>query len=707
LELDHSSLDQPPLLKVFEGILASQSFDLVESFASEDLWKSLLPQEKELLSQLFLIHGERLQSEHDGAIKALRSFRSACSLTPNKARVWFRLGSQLALCDSVNELIESKEALERSLSLDDGFFDAWYTLANVFVRLALKQNNEQFLLEAHSAFERGSRQFEKNTTTTDVGCPPAFYWHWGLSWFLYGRCTGEPSELQHALTLYKKAYALGISSAEFFNDYGNATIEFAILTGQPSLFEQSLSLYEMAVSLSTTTSPEREVHLFNLGCCYQHRYEQFFEQEYFDKAFALYEEAAALRSSFSSVWFKWGQLIFAAARYLHDSELLDEAIEKFQKAHSLGNEHPVLLALWAEAEAFLGSLYDRADSLATALHRAETALNITEQYVECWHALVTCLFELGRYFSDSKYFEKAKGIVERGLAIHPKSALLWRMLGIIKGALGEGQQSPQLLQEALLCFHLSSNSWLQKHPGFWSDWGVVLINLAEILQDERIAHEAIEKFEKAVELVEDPDPQWFFNCGWAFGIIGECTEKEEWFERSAQCFDFAYREEPEFHHAKLHAGLSLFHLSLLTGHKETYLMAAQRVEEYLELEYEDDSAWEDMASIYLHLIEMDPNPTYIAKTVHALNQTLALGNQRALYYFACLHALIGAYSDAMEDLQLAVEAGVIPIPEEIESESWFAILKDHPTFQEFLLVLKQLFRANAIGEQALENINPV
>lgn len=702
MELEHSSLDQPPLLKVFEGILASQSFDLVDSFASEDLWKSLLPQEKEVLSQLFVIQGERLQSEVDGAVKAMRSFRSACSLTPNKAHVWFRLGSQLALCDTVNELIEAQNALERSLSLDNGFFDAWYTLANVFVRLALKQGNEEFLARAHTAFERGSCQFEKNTLTTDVGCPSAFYWHWGLSWFLYGRTSGEPCELQHALTLYKKAYGLGQESAEFFNDYGNATIEFAILTGQSSLFEQALTLYEMAVSLSTQESHERHVHLFNLACCYQHRYEQLFEQDLFDKAYALYAESAQLKNSFSSVWFKWGQMIFAAARYTHDSELLDEAIEKFQKAASLGNEHPVLTALWAEAEAYLGSLYERADTLATALHRAETALKSSEQYIECWHAVVTCLFELGRYFSDPQYFEKAKTFVEKALGIHSKSALLWRMLGIIKGALGEGQQSTQLLQEALLCFHLSSNSWLQKHPGFWSDWGVVLINLAEILQDERIAQDAIEKFEKAIGMVEEPDPQWFFNCGWAFGIIGESTEKEEWFERAAQCFDIAFREEPEFHLAKLHAGLSLFHLGLFNDNKELYLKAASYIEEYVDVEYEDESAWEDLASIYLHLIEIDPRPEYRAKISYALEQTVALGNHRAYYFFACFNAIIGAYAEAMEDLQLAVEMGAIPTPEEIESDSWFNGMKQLPVFQEFLKALKELFRAHAIGEQARE-----
>ncbi len=703
--MDYSQTEQPPLMKVFEGILASQSFELVESFNSEDVWESLLPQEKELLAQLFSIHAERLHVAKESHQKILKALQSACALTPHKARVWFKLGSHLALSDTVDSLNLAKEALERSLQLDDGFFDAWYTLANIFVRLTLKTEEEKFLLSAHKVFERGSCQFEKNTTTTEVGCPAPFYWHWGLSWFLFGRASGEPCDIQHALILYKKALSSGLQRPDFLNDYANSLIEFAVLTGQTSLVDQAIHLYEDAIlyhDQHVIPQKEQAVHYFNLACCYQQKFESSYGEDLFERSSSLYKEASDRNPEMAVIWFKWGQLLYSAAKHWQDLDIIEEAIQKFEIASRLGHDTPVLNALWSESEVYIAASLERADLLSTALYRAQKALEVGEEFVECWHSVAFGLFEVGRYFMDPSFFDQSRLLLEKALVKHPKSASLWHLYGVLKGVIGELTQSSKLLHESILCFHIVSQSQVSQNPGFWSDWGVVLLNLAEVLQDERLAHESIEKFEKAIESVEVPDPQWFFSCGWAFDLLGEFLDQAEFYERAVRCFDLAYDEDQEFITARLQAGVSLLHLGELTGQSEPFKQAVNRFEQYLEAEYEDDLAWEDLSLCFLHLYALEPSTLHYVKAEEALNQLLALGNSRGHYYLACLNAMSGALVEAIDDLGNAFSEGAIPTPHELENEIWLSDLQSNSLFKELLDAIKCVHRAYAIGELAQE-----
>ena len=52
-------MSEQNLLKMFQGILSSQSFELLSEFSNETLWSTLKQEEKEALAQLFLIYGEK------------------------------------------------------------------------------------------------------------------------------------------------------------------------------------------------------------------------------------------------------------------------------------------------------------------------------------------------------------------------------------------------------------------------------------------------------------------------------------------------------------------------------------------------------------------------------------------------------------------------------------------------------------------------
>lgn len=702
----------PSFEKVFEGILASQSFDLVEAFSSENLWEALLPQEKELLSRLFMIHGERLldsTASCSNRTRALTAFRAATKLTPSKAHVWFRLGGALALGEDKQELEEAEVVLKTCLQLDDGFFDAWYTLANLQVRGALQQDDVCRLEKALEYFEKASCIFERTTTTTDVACPKQFYWHWGVSWFLLARMTGEPIELQHALTLYKKALNLGLEGADFFNDYANAVLEFGLLTGQKELFNLAIRLYEKAITFDDsnikTTAQNRAVHLFNLACSIQYQFEATYDQELYQRVVKLLEQASHLNPTFGPLWFKWGQIDMLNSRFLQDIDLLESAMEKFKRAEHLKVDALTLQAYMGESEAIIGSYYDRADLLQSAYHRVARSLHDAADQVESWYAAAIVHVELWRYFQDLSYLESAKRFAEKGLIQFPKSSLLWHLFGTIKGALGEHANSLKLLQEALLCFHVGNQSHIKVFGSFWNDWGVLLLQLAEAYQDERFAFEALDKFENAIQAMEEPDPQWIFNCGWACEIIGELTDSIEWLERALSCFEAAFDEDADLLHIRMQQAGVLLRIAELSKNIEPIQLASQHLEQYLAQEVEDEIAFEDLAFCYIKLATEDHagrDSSLLFKAEECCRRAISLGNPRAYYLLACCYAQMGNCADAYEELQLAYILGLLPSREELEQEAWLDPLKPHPLFQDLLEEVRFSERIAARGEKALE-----
>lgn len=701
----------PSFEKVFEGILASQAFDLVETFSNEELWETLLSQEKDLLSQLFTIHGEQLLEANNSLLnrnKALSAFRSATKLTPLKAHVWFRLGGALLLGDDSKELDEAEVVLQKSLQLDDGFFDAWYALANLQVRQALQQENQERLVTALQLFEKASCVFERTTTTTDVTCPKQFYWHWGLSWFLLGRGTGEPIELQHAITLYKKAFNLGLENPDFFNDFANVMLEFGMLTGQQELLNIAIEFYERGIVLDdiavtsalSSSAHNKAVRLFNLACCYQFQFEGAYELQLYVKTTKLFEQVSQLNPNFSPLWFKWGQVEMINSRFYQDIDLLESALDKFKRAEALGINLPALQAYMGEAEAIIGSFYERAELLQSAYHRVTQAMVESPDQLEVWYACAIVHVELWRYFQEPVYLEKARSLTEKGLVQFPKSSILWHLFGTIKGALGEQLSSLKLLQEALLCFHLAGHSYLKRFGSFWNDWGVLLLQLADAYQDERLAFEALEKFESAIQTVDEPDPQWIFNCGWACEVIGELTDSVDWCERALSCFEAAFEEDNELIHIRLQQALLLIRIAELTKRDDPIDLAVRYLEEYLATDMEDEIALEDLAFCYIKLAPQSSE--FLFKAEECCKGAIALGNPRACYLLACCYAQMGNWPDAFDELQSAYLAGLLPSSQELEEEVWLEPLREHLLFQELLDEVRFIERQMARGEMAQE-----
>lgn len=686
--------EQSKLQRVFEGILSSQSFELLKNFSDDKSWATLAPEEKELLAQLFLLSAEASSQAGDTEEirkQSIESFRAACRLAPQSARGWYRLGAYLALSETEIDLLESVDALKKAVELDAGFFDAHYALASASLRLGVLREEESLLREAELSFSRA----DKLVVTTEEGSSASaeFYWHWGIVCFLLARESGEPVDLKRTLDLYEKARQKGLLRPDFLNDYANAVVELAILTSNDTLILDAISLYSAAIESADNAGDkghEKAIRLFNIGCCYQHLYDLSHEKNYFESAEKAFSEASLLGPELPAVWQRWGHLLFRAARLRSDSSLAQEAVAKFRAAEEKGSRHPLTLALCSQALLWIGREQERLDLLNIAEEYAQRAMEQEGPHSpESWAASALCQYEYGYYFHDHGYFEKAISILQQALGEHPKSALLWHTLALAKFAQADAVDSEKMLKESLVSFLFASRSPYANLPAFWNDWGIALLTLAEWSEDVTSAKEAILKFETALELNGEATAPWAYNLGRAFDVLGELTDEEGWYERAIQILSDLLTKDPSCLPALYQLALCYLHAGEGEGEGgETYSTAIELFEQYLEKDPEDEFAWADYALALIHKGVRErtqpsiPNEWFLAED--ALVHAMSLGNDQAYYHMGSLNSLMGNFSEALRFLEQALDRDVLPPLSDIKEDEWLQPLLPTVAFQEFL-----------------------
>lgn len=688
--------EQRNLLQVFENILTSQSFELLHHFSKDESWVSLSQEEKELLAQLFLLSAEA--SSQTGETeeirkRALQAYRTACRLASGSARNWYRLGAYLALGEQEADLTEAIAALKQAVQVDAGFFDAHYALGCAWLRLGVMKGEDSELIEADHSFV----QADKLVSTPEGSSAPAeFYWHWGIIWFLRSRSSGEPIDLKKCLEYFELARLKGLRTANFFNDFGNATVEMALLTSNDSIVHDAISLYLAAIEASggsADESHEKAIRLFNVGCCYQHLFDLTRDQHDFESAEQVFSQAATLSPSLPSVWQRWGLLLFQSFRFRAASQIAQEVLKKLKSAEERGAANAITFALCSQVLQWLGRDQEDLSVLAEAEQYANRAIKEEEgrtgHHPEVWAAAILCQYEYGYYFQDRMRFAKGLSMLQEALAEHPKSALLWHLLGLLKVADAEMTDSEKTLREALVSYHLASQSTYANTPTFWNDWGIALLSLADLTEDPSVAQEAISKLSTAYEMVSDALAPWTYNLARAYDLLGEILEDEACHEEAIYTLVEILNQDPNCTYARQQLALSHLHRGELEEETSSSFKASvDAFEVYLQAEPEDEYSWADygLALIYLGLQEKHSEalPKEWFQAEEALIRALSLGNDQACYYLASLYSLMGNFAEAIQFLESALRRSLLPPVEVIREDPWFEPLAKTIAFDDFV-----------------------
>src|SRR5262249_13023662 len=128
----------------------------------------------------------------------------------------------------VGSLSAALRAFKAALDLQPDSFEA----AHAYIRVLL---NKGKLVEEVSYFSDVRAECEKiepvallQTESSQVH----FFWDWGKSFFHIGQCYGEAIDFHKACEKYQQAASRGLSSPEFYKDYGDVYLQLSRLLGK-------------------------------------------------------------------------------------------------------------------------------------------------------------------------------------------------------------------------------------------------------------------------------------------------------------------------------------------------------------------------------------------------------------------------------------------------------------------------------------------
>lgn len=667
------------LNKKIEEILINQDFLQLESYENSQTWESLSQSERLILAQAFVKWGEFYLKSGENCF--LDKFRIANQIAGEEAAVYYLQGCALSHFETnFSYLHLAKEYLEKAISCDPECFEAQHMWANVQVDMGIFLLDTEYLQEAH----------KKYTYLNEVKRTlPHLMWDWALCWHHLGKISGEAFDYRMSLDKYKLAVDEESDSPSFWNDYGNAFCGLSYLLGKTQLLNEAIECYHKSIKQRSDFFPA----LLNLGCLYERSYVQDPKEEYFQTAESFFTKAAQVQQESVHLWGNWANLYLASGKNNKNLEIIQLSLEKFALANQYQPKNSFILSRWAEALTILGTNHDRLDYLKSSEQKFIEALEYHPDNSEIWGLYGTCLNELGRYFSDEAYYHQAVEKFQHAISIKQTDSMLWYGLAVACFALGEMKDDIALIEQSIKYCSRAMEFGGQNLPQFWNDWGVSLMKLSEMTNDQKYVITAIEKFEQAIVHLplNDIDPEYLYNYGCALDFLGDFTEDVACYEKAIKVLAKALDIDPSYTNARYNLALAYSHLGEATSDIEALQKACEHFQVLLDQDYEDEMSWNDwgLALITLAQLMEDTGIPHRSLAIYEqaeskLLHSVALGNVVSYYNLGCLQSLIGNYDTAFHYIEKADTAGALPCLEDLMHDEWLEGLRQTINFKNFI-----------------------
>lgn len=677
--------------ETLQEILTYQEFDRLAPFKESDSWQQMSSSERDLLGLLFVAQGESLLKKGDS--KATDSFDIASKIAPKNLLVFYRQAMAYASQDhNMRSLDVACKTLQKVVTLDPTFFNAWYSWGNILVRMGTFHGETTYFHEAHLKF----LEADKHSNSIDYNQLADCYWQWGLCWHFMGNLSGEACDFHVALEKYRLAAEHGLQAIDFWKDYGDALVELSILIGRKEFLFEAIDLYRNVIR----TAPDSFHGWYSLGRCYQRIFEFTHDQNYFSFAHDSFFHASEINPRIADLWMYWGQLFTDLGKNNYDLNLLEISLEKYKKADACEPNNYMILCRWGESLMLCGAQTESGDLLRGAEAKIVRSLEIHRENPEAWYLYGTCLNELGEYFSEESYYFQAIEKFRYGLTFNENDSMLWYGLALSHYAIGELLSEFEMVEKANQCFERVMEEGGGLFPQFWNDWGVALLKLAEMNNDPQYVEAAIAKFECAInQNSEDPihhecDLEWLYNYGCAFDFLGDFTEDVSDYERAVQILSRVLEQDPTYAFARYNLALSLCHLGEHSDDVECFQKSSDHFEELLTQNPEDEMSWNDWGLTLMKHAQLVYDPLHPQQAEQLYEQAerklmhaTALGCTRAFYNLACLHALMGNFTVAMHYIQRANEADVLPSIDDLLHDPWLKAIRDTQEFRNYISLL--------------------
>ncbi|MEI6531796.1 MAG: hypothetical protein WCN87_03140 [Chlamydiota bacterium] len=659
------------------------------------MWRPKVDENKKLVEQYLAVAKAHLKNEAE--VSAAEEALLECDKVEHQdgtlcleiGLLWQEMGQMM---DNPQHIEKAIDCFSKGSSFLPTPFYALVASAKAYTLLGRFDGEDGYFNKAEDCFH-SAKVFLSIVQTEQFH----FTWQWAVTLLCASYASGEIEDWHAALAKFDEAGRLASKTEPLFlQQRGECLAAFGIHVNQKEYLLQAVHLFNAAMPLV-----EDNANLnYQLGSSYFHLFCLTYDRHYFEKALdylQLAQEAPRLALQSGHLL---AHLYLECGKIFDDSMLFTKALEQFEALEAAEVTTSSMFAGVCETLTRLALLEDRVDYLRLAKEKISRGLEFYPKESKLLYCQGGLMVAFGHYFSDSRYFEQAIIHLETVINNDKSNFLLWRALADAYFSHAEALQDPSLMKKAIISFDAALKLKMDFIP-LWLDCATARLRYAEMADEQHVAIEAVEHFEKALMMLATAEPseceqQLKMECMTRYGavldLLGDMTGENFYFEKAVEVLQKAHLSGETTLSARYQLALCLSHLGETTGEPASFLQAIEHFSYLAALEDEEAYYWTDWAVALLNLSQCPENEGHIDywfdQAENKLRHASTLGDIQAYYYLACLFSLKKDCQSAILYLEKSKKFGALPMVDDLFHDHWLENVRETELFRRFIMGLK-------------------
>jgi len=476
----------------------------------------------------------RLSGEAYDFQAALEKYRIAAEKGVRDAEFWNDYGnaiSELAILIGRGELfLEAIELYRNAVKISPDFVEGWYHLGCSCQRIFEFTKDEVYFNFANECF---SKVAELNPNHVGL------WLNWGQLLIENGKVRHDVDQMHASLEKFGRANACEPDHPFILGKWAEAQMLYGACTERIDLLREA----EERIIHSLEIHPDDPSAWCIYGTCLTELGRYFEDEKYYEQAIEKFRYGLTLNDGHPLLWYGLALAHYALGEMRYELQAIEQCLSCCTKVHQHGGYlFPQFWNDWGVAFMELAEMTHDQSAIESAIEKFEKALDrkgiSTEKRVPDpeWIYNYGCALDyLGTLTGDSQAHEKA--IVELSLLVQQDSSYTEARYSLARALSHLGS-----LTDDVECFRKSIEHYSvlvtqdNEDEDVWGEWGLTLINLVQLIDDETDPSETNKLYELAEEKLTHAialgSITSFYQLACLYSLMGNFTAAMHFIERS-------------------------------------------------------------------------------------------------------------------------------------------------------------------------------
>jgi len=430
----------------------------------------------------FLYHRLHVLSQEPSDLKqSLDYFEKAAKRKEMPASFWMNYGDLLVDFSKATQKVfyvkKASHIFWKAIGKDPEEGWVWLKLALCLTKLFKEEREKKIYKEAGKCFRRASHFFSKE---------PALWAGWGTLELFWGKQTKSVASLQSAVEKLEQAEREGASGAEVMTCIADALLSWGVLKEDHHLLTEAINRARQAVDADIFWAEGWLV----LGKTLVELGNYFLDERYYLEAVQKITQGILYKEDPYLFWIR-GVSYYKAFEYNGDRTFLENSLEDLFSADGLFCSPPFPFYLdFAKTLLKAGDLFEQPDLVEKAISLLKGALQQYASEIEDLASFLEALYiygmglqVLGEFLEEETLYQEAHSVFQAVIKLDPDHtpSLVGMAETLVK--LGQATSDPKVYTQAIgYLEHLAKKD--PEDDFVFCEWGVALMHLADLLQEE-------------------------------------------------------------------------------------------------------------------------------------------------------------------------------------------------------------------------------